>query len=67
MLRATVAKNLIKWLILSILVGVLSGSASALFLFTLEFVTNFRETHPWILALLPLGGAHHWSSLSSLR
>jgi H+/Cl- antiporter ClcA len=51
-----VAKNLIKWLIVSALVGFLSGTASAFFLVALEFVTNFREAHPWILMLLPLGG-----------
>lgn len=37
-------------------VGLLAGSASAIFLFALEFVTEFRITHPWLLYLLPLGG-----------
>ncbi|WP_026706389.1 voltage-gated chloride channel family protein [Flavobacterium soli] len=45
-----------KWLIICLIVGVLAGSSSALFLVSLEFVTNYRIIHPWILFLLPLGG-----------
>ncbi len=37
--------------------GVLSGAASALFLASLAWVTSYRETHPKLLFLLPLGGA----------
>ncbi|QRR00711.1 voltage-gated chloride channel family protein [Dyadobacter sandarakinus] len=47
---------LIKWLLLSGLVGVLVGSASAFFLVSLDLVTAWRENHIWIIALLPLGG-----------
>lgn len=46
----------IKWLLLSILIGVLVGSASAFFLVALDWVTNWRENHLWIIALLPVGG-----------
>lgn len=45
-----------KWLLLAILVGVLAGSASAFFLVSLNWVTEWRETHPWIIWLLPIGG-----------
>jgi len=45
-----------KWLLVSLLIGALVGSASAFFLQTLDWVTNFRETHIWIIALLPLAG-----------
>lgn len=45
-----------KWLIICLTVGILAGSSSALFLVSLEFVTNYRELHPWILFLLPIGG-----------
>ncbi|WP_333852211.1 voltage-gated chloride channel family protein [Epilithonimonas sp.] len=45
-----------KWLLISLLIGALVGSASAFFLQTLDWVTNFRETHIWIIALLPLAG-----------
>ncbi len=44
------------WLILGLLVGLLSGSASAVFLITLDWATSFRESHLWIIAFLPLGG-----------
>jgi H+/Cl- antiporter ClcA len=47
---------LLKWLLISILVGVLVGSASAGFLISLDWVTHFRESHLWIIAFLPLGG-----------
>lgn len=36
--------------------GLLTGSASALFLFSLDFVTQFRKTHSWLLFLLPAAG-----------
>ncbi|WP_428657881.1 voltage-gated chloride channel family protein [Runella sp.] len=45
-----------KWLILSLIVGVLAGSASAFFLVSLHWVTDWREAHPWIIWLLPIGG-----------
>lgn len=38
------------------MIGLLSGSASAFFLIALDWATNFREAHLWIIALLPLGG-----------
>jgi H+/Cl- antiporter ClcA len=45
-----------KWILICILIGVFSGSASAFFLVSLEWVTQFRESHNWILWLLPMGG-----------
>ncbi|RZK56798.1 MAG: chloride channel protein, partial [Hymenobacter sp.] len=45
-----------RWLLLASLVGALAGTASAGFLVGLEWVTKWRELHPWALALLPLGG-----------
>lgn len=47
----------IKWLALGGLAGLLTGSASALFLYSLEYVTEVRLAIPWLLFLLPLGGA----------
>ncbi len=32
------------------------GTASAIFLISLEWATNWREAHPWIIALLPIAG-----------
>ncbi|GAA3400457.1 voltage-gated chloride channel family protein [Paenibacillus hodogayensis] len=46
-----------KWALLGGLVGLLTGSASALFLNALEWATDTRMTHPWLLWLLPVGGA----------
>lgn len=37
-------------------VGLLSGSASALFLLSLDWVSEIRDAHLWLLALLPLAG-----------
>lgn len=45
-----------RWLLLASLVGALAGTASAGFLVALEWVTRWREAHPWALALLPAGG-----------
>ena len=46
-----------KWLWYSSLVGLGVGSLSAFFLISLTYVTNARMTQPWLLYLLPLGGA----------
>lgn len=45
-----------KWLVMALIVGVLAGSASAFFLVSLNWVTNWRETHAWITWFLPVGG-----------
>jgi H+/Cl- antiporter ClcA len=45
-----------KWLALALIVASLAGTASALFLFSLEWATAWRETHAWIIWLLPLAG-----------
>lgn len=45
-----------KWILICILIGVFSGSASAFFLVSLEWVTQFREHNIWIIWLLPMGG-----------
>jgi H+/Cl- antiporter ClcA len=48
--------NFIKWAALSIIVGALIGSTAAFFLNSLDFVTNWRETHTWIIYSLPFVG-----------
>ncbi|MEY5097311.1 MAG: hypothetical protein RJA36_30, partial [Pseudomonadota bacterium] len=47
---------LAKWLPLSCAVALLAGSASALFLFALDWASATRATHPWLLWGLPLAG-----------
>ena len=46
----------LQWLVICALIGLFSGSASAFFLVALEWVTQIREFHAWIIWLLPLGG-----------
>jgi H+/Cl- antiporter ClcA len=56
----------VKWLVMCIIVGIFVGSASALFLASLSWVTDYRENHQWIIWLLPLAGLviglmyHNW-------
>ncbi|TNJ47272.1 chloride channel protein [Tamlana fucoidanivorans] len=47
---------LLKWLVICLILGVLVGSVSAFFLLSLDWATNWRENHLWIIALLPVGG-----------
>lgn len=47
---------ILKWLCISLLIGILVGTASAGFLQSLEWATNFRENHTWIIAFLPVAG-----------
>jgi len=49
-------RMLIKWGLLGSAVGVLAGTASAVFLLSLTWATNFRLANPDILFLLPVGG-----------
>lgn len=49
-------QRLLKWIILCVLIGFCSGSAAALFLYTLDLVTDFRESHLWMVAFLPIAG-----------
>ena len=46
----------IKWSVIAATVGVFAGTASALFLTALDWATRWRESHPWVIAFLPLGG-----------
>lgn len=52
-------------------VGACIGSASALLLVSLEWATQYREHHLWIIALLPVAGLliglmyHYWAGTAS--
>lgn len=50
-------RQLLFWTLLVIPVGVLSGSASAFFLWSLDRVTELQWQHGWLLFLLPVAGA----------
>lgn len=47
---------LFKWLLICLLIGICIGSASAGFLQSLAWVTQYRENHSWLIAGLPLAG-----------
>ena len=47
---------LLKWILICLTLGAIVGSISAFFLLSLDWATNYRESHLWIIALLPLGG-----------
>lgn len=57
---------ILKWLLICLVVGILGGSASAFFLVSLEWATNWRVDHEWIIWTLPAGGLiiglsyHYW-------
>ena len=46
----------LKWLLVAVFVGSLSGSASAVFLLMLDWAKQTRDQYNWLLFLLPLGG-----------
>jgi H+/Cl- antiporter ClcA len=45
-----------RWLVICAIIGLLVGSASAGFLVSLNWAGSFRESHLWIVALLPVCG-----------
>ena len=46
----------LKWGLLGLLMGILGGLLGAGFHHALHFVTTLRETHNWLIFLLPIGG-----------
>ncbi len=49
-------RHFLKWTLLVLPVAVLAGSASAGFLWCLDWVTRLRWENAWLLFLLPIGG-----------
>jgi H+/Cl- antiporter ClcA len=49
--------SFLKWTFIGTIVGILTGIAGTLFLKSLELATDLRINNPWLLFLLPLGGA----------
>lgn len=45
-----------RWLLLAMLVAVLAGTASAWFLWALDWATGTRNVHSWLIWLLPAAG-----------
>lgn len=48
---------MIKWLVITGLIGLTMGALSAFFLKSLDAVTQIRLDNPWLLFLLPVSGA----------
>jgi chloride channel protein, CIC family len=46
----------LRWSAISTVVGILAGTASAGLLVSLEWATAVRESHRWLIALLPIAG-----------
>jgi len=51
-----ITEHLLKWLLIAIVGGIFVGSASALLLESLYYVTEIREANKWIIGFLPLAG-----------
>ena len=49
-------KTFLKWGLLGLLVGAIGGLLGAGFHHALHFVTHIRQSHTWLIFLLPLGG-----------
>ena len=48
--------TILLWITLASLIGLVAGTASAGFLYSLDWVTEARTKNPWLLLLLPLAG-----------
>lgn len=47
---------LVKWIVLSLMVGMAVGVISTVFAHAMVWVNNFRGSHSWLILLLPVGG-----------
>jgi H+/Cl- antiporter ClcA len=70
--HARSAWQIVEWTALSVPVAILGGSASALFLWLLDWATRTRWAHGWLLYFLPIAGvvvglAYHWLGKNSER
>ena len=50
------AFDLVKWLLISAIIGSFTGTSSAVLLAGLDWATGWREAHSWVVLLLPVGG-----------
>jgi len=44
------------WAAAAVLIGLVCGAVGALFAIAVHHATHFRELHPWLIYLLPVGG-----------
>lgn len=50
------SETFVRWVICSSLMGLMCGGVGAAFFHLVKWATQFREGHPWLLYLLPVGG-----------
>ena len=55
-IKYSVLVYIFKWIVICSIIGALIGSASAFFLVSLSWATDWREAHKWIILFLPLAG-----------
>lgn len=61
-----VMQSVIAWFLICCIIAICIGSATALFLVSLEWATSTREANYWIISLLPIAGFvvglffHYW-------
>lgn len=48
--------TLIKWLLISVFMGIFAGGVGVLFYHTIHFANDFRQEYPRLIYLLPVGG-----------
>ncbi len=46
----------IRWILISLVLGSVCGVVGAIFHHTIDYVTEIREGHGWLICLMPLGG-----------
>ncbi|MDB5817155.1 MAG: voltage-gated chloride channel [Rhizobacter sp.] len=54
--QARLLRDIVKWGVLAIVVGLMAGTASAWFLFSLEWATSTRVANRWLIWFLPFAG-----------
>ncbi len=50
------SRRLIRWCLLGLLIGLVLGVIGTVFVFCVQYATNLRIDHPWLLLLLPVSG-----------
>lgn len=53
---ASETSSFIKWIFISVLVGLTVGAVGVGFHYSIDIATELRHKHPWLIYLLPLGG-----------
>lgn len=48
--------SLLKWIVVSIVTGLITGIVGVLFHASVQYANLLREVHPWLVWLLPVGG-----------